>query len=337
MTEKEILELILPGLNGSSSLEIPPGDDCAVMKIPMAGTEGNNRAILKVDTIVESIHFNPDDDAERVGHKALARPLSDFAAMGARPAAALVSLSLASPADGNWITGFYRGLNRLAEKFGVCVAGGETTRAMEGKSISVSIVGFCGDGGYVSRHGCQEGDALFVSGELGGSIQGHHLDFMPRIEEAAWLRENFPIHAMMDLSDGLGSDLRSMLDPLDMGADLLRSGIPVSRAARARAREGLTSKSPVEAALTDGEDYELLFAVAPSMAVKVKDAWKAAFPEVPIACIGKVSPNKGIRIQTEKGFELLRQKGFEHFATPEQNGTASGTATNTPDSDPSRQ
>lgn len=316
MTEKEIIELILPGLHTNGTVEVPAGDDCSVLKNSLSG---NVRTVIKVDTVVEDIHFKPDESARRVGHKALARPLSDFAAMGVAPQAAMISLSIASPADSSWISGFYDGMNELARKFDVAVAGGETTRIPSGKCIAVSVIGFTGPDGYVCRHSVREGDALFVTGSLGGSITGHHLDFIPRIHEGIWLRENFEIHAMMDLSDGLASDLQSMLSRSGLGADLLRSGIPVSRVARERFRDTVGARQPIEAAMADGEDYELLFTVSPSQAVAVKDGWKKSFPDIPITCIGKISPTPGIRLQTEKGFEILRNKGFDHFEKPQDN------------------
>lgn len=316
MNEKELIQLIINQLPKSEDIIVGPGDDCAVVKIPDSGTIHN---VLKVDTIVESIHFEPGTDPEKVGHKALARALSDFGAMGASPDSAMVSLSMEAPVDPQWVTGFYKGLASLAGKFNVKIVGGETTRAPSGKVIAVTVQGYCPKDKFTTRCSAMTGDALFVSGLLGGSLAGKHLDFTPRVEEGKWLTENFDIHAMMDVSDGLASDLQSMLTPEKLGADLLKSAIPISREAKTRFRERKSTKSPLEAAMTDGEDYELVFAVAPSQAVSLKDAWKAQFPDLPISCIGKTSKQPGIRMQSEQGFELMRQKGFDHFDSLNQN------------------
>lgn len=311
MTEKELLDLILPTLHTNESVELGAGDDCAVIHIP--SNPSDMSLVTKVDTIVEAIHFNESDPAGQVGHKALARPLSDYAAMGTQPMAAMVSISIPEPLDIQWVTGFYQGVNHLARHWNVAIVGGETTRIPSGKVLSVSVFGFTERGRYIRRLASQPGDALFVTGSLGGSIDHHHLHFQPRLREGIWLANHFDIHSMMDLSDGLGSDLRTMLDPLGLGIDLLRSAIPVSRAAIHRFREGRSSKAPLEAALTDGEDYELIFTVSPKIAVPLKDAFKLQFPDVPLTCIGKISTSPGIRLQSEHGFEILRKSGFDHF------------------------
>lgn len=317
MNEKDLINLIIENIKSHKRAELGPGDDCAVVEVPASLKQP--RCIQKVDAIVEGIHFEPNEDPERVGHKALARALSDFAAMGTRPDSALISISLESPVDSNWVASFYKGLRSVAEKYSVAIVGGETTRSPSGKVIAATVIGYAEGKNYITRQGTQEGDAIFVSGELGGSIAGKHLDFTPRIEEGIWLRDNFDIHGMMDVSDGLGSDLRTLLESDGLGADLLKSAIPVSKAALERTREGKTSKGPLEAAMTDGEDYELVFTLPPSQAVRLKDSWKKEFPETRISCIGKTSKAQGLRLQTEQGFEILKKKGFDHFSDQTEN------------------
>ncbi len=317
MNEKDLIHLITENLSTHERVDVGPGDDCAVVSVPSRFK--NPKCVLKVDTIVEGVHFESVADPKRVGRKAIGRPLSDFAAMGTLPDSALVSLSLESPVDANWVVSFYNGLKELAEEFSIVIVGGETTSLPKGKVISVTVAGHTEENKYIPRSGAREGDAIFVTGELGGSLGGKHLDFTPRIKEGNWLRENFDIHGMMDLSDGLGSDLTTLLESSALGADLLKSAIPISKAAKERVRDGMSTKTPLEASMTDGEDYELLFTLPPSQAVKLKDSWKAVFPEVRISCIGKTSGAQGLRLQTEQGFEILRKKGFDHFNDQTEN------------------
>lgn len=317
MNEKQLIELIIQDLPHSDNVILGPGDDCAITQIP--SHLKNPQSILKVDSIVEDIHFTSDELPEKVGRKALARPVSDFAAMGCHPSSALISLSLPTPLDTKWVSQFYQGMVELAKELNISIVGGETTGSPKGKMISVSVSGFCEEGGFISRNGAQKGDAIFVTGTLGGSLDERHLLFQPRLKEGEWLRQNFKIHSMMDLSDGLASDLSQILGFSSLGADLLKPAIPIAKAAKTRHREGRSKKFPLEAAMTDGEDYELVFTVAPKDAVPLKDGFKKTFPETPISCIGKVSPKEGIRFQTEQGFELLRQKGFDHFENPDSN------------------
>src|SRR5208283_5085774 len=175
--------------------------------------------------------------------------------------------------DPQFIQKIYGGMNLLARRHGVAIVGGETTSNPERLLISVSLLGDVARDKCVLRSGAKDGDALFVTGELGGSLAGKHLQFEPRLEEARWLAENFPIHAMIDLSDGLAGDLRHLMERGQVGAELLVRAIPISRAARGIVASGLRPdpvrrqaatnpppKSPLLAALTDGEDYELLFA-----------------------------------------------------------------------------
>src|SRR5690606_15983848 len=176
-----------------------------------------------------------------------------------------------------------------AARHHVAVAGGETTTSPGELFLSISLLGTVSKTRQVTRAGARSGDAIFVSGELGGSLSGRHLTFEPRLREARWLTSNFEVHAMMDLSDGLAGDLRHILQASHAGAELLSSAIPISRAARLAARDESSAKPPLLAALTDGEDFELLFTVASKDAVPVLDGWKTEFPEVKLSCIGKIT------------------------------------------------
>ena len=162
------------------------------------------------------------------------------------------------------------------------------------------------------RFGSNTGDAIFVTGELGGSIAEHHLNFNPRIIESRWLSDSFDIHAMIDLSDGLASDLRHLLT-INTGAEILVSALPIRRVAGELAQQNPSSKSTMLAALTDGEDYELLFTVSRKDAVSLLDAWKKRFPNISLKCIGKITDQPGIHLRDENGTKPLALHGYDHL------------------------
>jgi thiamine-monophosphate kinase len=178
----------------------------------------------------------------------------------------------------------------------------------------VALLGTVAKDKCVLRSGSKPGDALFVTGELGGSLARKHLEFEPRLAEAQWLAEHFALHAMIDLSDGLAGDLRHLLRAGRVGAELYLPSIPISRAAKLQARAESSAKPPLLAALTDGEDFELLFTVASRDAVPLLDAWKRRFPELRLTCIGKITATPGVTIRDKEGVRPLRVHGYTHFA-----------------------
>jgi thiamine-monophosphate kinase len=228
-----------------------------------------------------------------------------------------VTLGLPSDRDPAWVEQMYSGLRQLAERHGVAVVGGETTTSPERVFISVSVLGVVPTGKAVLRSGAKPGDAVFVSGELGGSIAGRHLEFEPRLNEAQWLCNHFDLHSMIDLSDGLASDLRHVIHASGVGAELLADAIPISRAARLAAKASHAAKAPLDAALTDGEDFELLFTVSASDAVPLSDQWKQRFPGVRLGCIGRITDEPGVRVRDREGLRSLSGTGYVHFSPPE--------------------
>ncbi|MCX8156842.1 MAG: thiamine-phosphate kinase [Verrucomicrobiae bacterium] len=310
MNEFELIACLTRGLPVPAGVITGVGDDCAVLDLGVPG----QYFLLKTDAVVEHVHFTPETPSEKVGHKALARCLSDIAAMAGTPLHALITLGLPPQHEVSRIEAMYQGLRACAERHQVAIVGGETTTSTSGIWISVALLGRVESSRVVHRRGAQVGDALFVTGELGGSLSGKHLDFEPRLKEARWLAEHFSPRAMIDLSDGLAGDLRHLLQAGNLGAELLAEAIPISRAARLRFREQPGAKPPLEAALSDGEDFELLFAVPPQKAVALVDAWKAAFPQLKLTCIGKITAEPGIRIRRRKSVQPLELHGYEHFA-----------------------
>jgi thiamine-monophosphate kinase len=308
MNEFQLIAALSASLPTNSGVIAGAGDDCAVLDSGLPG-----RALLfKTDAVVEGVHFLPTAQPESIGHKALARPLSDIAAMAGRPLAALVTLALPKNFDPDFIQKIYAGMGLLARRHGVAIVGGETTSNPERLLISVALLGEVARDKCVMRSGAGDGDALFVTGELGGALEGKHLQFEPRLEEGRWLAEHFAIHAMIDLSDGLAGDLRHLMQRGNVGAELLARAIPISRAARRCA--GTERKTLLLAALTDGEDYELLFAASARDAVPLSDAWRKQFPKLRLSCIGKITAAPGLALRDANGVRTLEAHGYVHFS-----------------------
>jgi thiamine-monophosphate kinase len=310
MNEFDLIARLTKDAPANGTVVAGPGDDCAVLDLGIPG----QLLLFKTDAVVEGIHFDSKTAPEKIGHKALARCLSDIAAMAGTPTAALVTLGLPRKFEPEFVGAIYQGLNDLARRYGVAIAGGETTTNPGGLLISVALIGLVKRDREVLRSGAKVGDAIFVSGELGGSLAGKHLDFGPRLTEAQWLVENFPVHAMIDVSDGLAGDLRHILKASNVGAELLGSAIPISRAAKLAARTESPAKPALLAALTDGEDFELLFTVASREAVPLLDAWKKRFREVRLSCIGKITTGPGVTIRDKEGVRPLTVHGYTHFS-----------------------
>jgi len=310
MNEFDLIQRLTRALPTNPSVVVGAGDDCAVLDAGVA----DRLLLFKTDAVVEGVHFAPGTAPEKIGHKALGRCLSDIAAMAGTPSAALVTIGLPGKFDPESVEALYAGLNALARRHQVAIVGGETTTNPGGIFISVALLGWVPRGKGVLRSGAEAGDAIFVTGELGGSLAGKHLDFEPRLAEARWLAEQFSLHAMLDVSDGLAGDLRHILRASRVGAELLATSIPISRQARVAAKAGSAAKPPLLAALTDGEDFELLFTVASRDAVPLLDAWKQQFPGLALTCIGKIKTGEGITIRDNQGVRPLTAHGYEHFS-----------------------
>ncbi len=257
------------------------GDDCAVLRV--AGRD----LLFKTDVVVESAHFLPRTPPRLIGRKALARALSDIAAMGGTPLAAVVTLGLPAGESPQRLADIYRGLEATARKFRVALVGGETTRAAQ-LFLNIALLGECRDGAPVLRSGAKAGDLIYVTGRLGGTQARRHLAFTPRMEEGRWLARHGLATAMMDLSDGLGADLPRLGEASGLGYAIDSDAIPRRRGA------------DIHAALHDGEDYELLFTVAPGRAAWLKKKWPFA---TPLHCMGIM----------RKGLSTALAHGFDHF------------------------
>jgi thiamine-monophosphate kinase len=272
------------------------GDDVAVVVAP----GGGDLLLLKTDCMVEQVHFTPETAAQNVGWKAMMRTLSDFAAVSGIPEFALVTLVIERTRELRWVTKLYRGLARAAARFDVSIVGGETS-ATEGPTvIAVSVAGRVEKNRWVSRTGGRSGDDLFVTGRLGRSVAGKHLRFTARIEESRWLTRHFPIHAMMDLSDGLGADLPRLGRSSGLGFRLDRAALPLARGAS------------VENAISDGEDYELLFAASPGICGRLQRRWARKFPKVDLTRIGSLVSASEV-VHDGSGSDRELRGGYIHF------------------------
>ena len=254
------------------------GDDCAVLPVG----EGES-LVFTTDMLAEGVHFlRPATSPRELGRKSLAVNLSDVASMGARPVGTLLSLSLPADTAGTWAEEFMLGYRELSEAFGVTLAGGDTTRSAAGITINVTAIGRIADAHIKRRSGARPGDAILVAGELGLSGAGlrdilagrydtpaaaAHRNPQPQVAEGIWLGARPEIHAMMDLSDGLASDLMQLCKASDCGARIYLERIPIARQTHQLAEEMHTD--PVVAALNGGQDHELLFTVPLSMQEQV--------------------------------------------------------------------
>jgi thiamine-monophosphate kinase len=287
MGEDHLLDRLLPRLSLGKSVIAGPGDDCAVVDI------GDRRKflVLKTDCVVAGVHFRSTASALDVGWKAMMRPISDFAATSALPKFALITLIAPNETEVQWVERLYRGLRRAATRFKVSIVGGETSGTRGPMAISVGVAGFVERGRCVSRHGGRMGDDLFVTGRLGGAMKQKHLQFIPRLEESRWLTSNFSIRAMMDLSDGLGADLPRLAKASRVGFSIEMEHLP------------LTAGATIDNAISDGEDYELLFAISPRERTRLQRAWQKEFPKLALTRIGCLNAQSSIcNPQLKRGY-----------------------------------
>lgn len=327
--EFELIRLLTDDLSYTSQTIVGVGDDCAVYEI------SKGRYILATcDMLIEDVHFSRKTASPfLVGCKAMACSLSDIAAMGGNPLFALVSLGLPENAPEEFPQDLYVGIRSMCRDYQVVLVGGDTVRSPDKAVIDISMIGDCPSGKFVLRSGAKRGDALVVTGYLGDSAAGldvlngklseadterrnelieAHLAPEPRCEQGSHLAENFAIHSMIDISDGLAGDLAHICDSSKLGARLRADKVPLS----ATLREFCSGAGidPLTYALGGGEDYELLFTLAPAELENLMEQWPEEF-EVPLFHIGEMDKAiKGIHLVSEDGSERpLTEHSFEHF------------------------
>ena len=271
--EDRLIAQLVARLESRREVIVGPGDDCAVL----AGTKREELLLLKTDCVVEGVHFLPDEKPGAIAWKAMMRTLSDFAAMSGIPQYALVTLIAPAESEGRWMKQLYQGLRRAAARFKVAIVGGETSSTRGPIVVSISAAGSVEKGRCVLRSGGENGDLLYVTGRLGGSVRKRHLNFVPRLKEARWLTQHFRIHAMMDLSDGLGADLPRLANASAVGFEIDEKTLPRTRGCS------------IAQAINDGEDYELLFAISPNDAAALERKWRKKFMRLSLTRIGHLT------------------------------------------------
>ncbi len=301
--ESDLLRWLRTRLPGDPRAPLGLTDDAALLELPPGG-----RLVATTDLLTEGVDFRlAECDPRRVGRKALAVNLSDLAAMAARPVAALVSLALPREGGLALAKSLYEGLLPLAQEFDIAIAGGDTNAWDEGLVLSVTALGAVGPRGPLRRSGARPGDWLLATGEFGGSLLGRHFDFVPRVREALLLHERYELHAGIDCSDGLARDAAHLAEESGCGLALRLDRVPVSAAAVERAKS--SGRQPLDHALGDGEDFELLLAVP---AAEARRLLAEAPLDVPLTCLGEFVPERGLWQATAAGLAPLAATGWEH-------------------------
>ncbi|MBI5873036.1 MAG: thiamine-monophosphate kinase [Candidatus Omnitrophica bacterium] len=277
---------------------VPIGDDTAVVR------GGKGKCLLyTADMLIEGVHFKKGEDPKKIGYKAMAVSVSDIAAMGGEPKYALVSVGLPQKNVDKTARGLYDGIRLCAKKFSIDVIGGDTNRSQK-LVIDCFMAGVVEAKRLVLRSTAKPGDFIFVSGPLGGSLEGRHLSFEPRVKEARFLVENFRVSSMIDLSDGLGTDLNRVAGASKTGALIFENKIPVSRGVKT-----------IRAALFDGEDFELLFTLPKLDAFKLLGMMNARRAPFKFFSVGRMTDLfNGVRMVTADGrIKQIPCAGFKHF------------------------
>jgi len=315
MSEKALIARIRRKAVQGRSLVVGIGDDSAVLKI-----RDGHQTLVTTDFSLEGVHFRREwHPPESVGHRCLARGLSDIAAMGGEPVAAFLSLALPRKLPQKWVDGFLRGLLKLAEKFDVSLAGGDIAESPRGVAADIVVVGSVPKGRAIFRSGARPGDRIYVTGDLGGSAATLKLLFdgksrvrprdfrqhfypVPRIEVGRFLREKNLAAAMIDISDGLSTDIAHICGESGVGAEILEQALPKASIERPAHAVDLRF------ALHGGEDYELLFTAPRGKRIPSRIAG------VDITQIGQIKrTNKIVMINQQGTARELRPQGWEHF------------------------
>lgn len=289
-----LIERIKKNIKTDPSVVVASGDDCAVIRFTK-----DQYQLFTCDMIVQDVDFTLRDNPRLIGRKALAVSVSDIAACGGRPTHCLVSLGMPGNTGVELVDKISLGMFALAREYRVNIVGGDLSRA-DRLIIDVSMLGLVGRKQLCLRSGARRGDMIFVTGSLGGSIRGKHLDFTPRQEESQFLVNNFKINSMIDISDGLAQDLGQIIKASRVGAVIYENLLPFSREAR-----------DLSEVLYMGEDFELLFTLSREQAKKLLRRKDTRFK-----CIGEIVDAKyGLKLlaKDEREKNIKTKGGFRHF------------------------
>jgi thiamine-monophosphate kinase len=303
--EREFIAWLRERLPPHPLLLLGPGDDAAVLRM-----KGVDECVVTVDLLTDGVDFILSEvDPRRVGRKALAVSLSDIAAMAAQPLAAVIAVALPRQGGRELAVQLYEGILPLAEKYKVAIAGGDTNVWDGPLVITTTVLGATGKQGPLRRNGARPGDRILVTGAFGGSILGRHFDFEPRVEQISLLSTMYELHAGMDVSDGLALDLSRLAAESRVGAIVDTDCVPIHEDAnRLSERDGRT---PLEHALGDGEDFELLLAVEPKVANRMSAWLEGTVPR--LTDIGEFTAEPGLWQRGVDGVvRPLTPTGWEH-------------------------
>ena len=304
--ENDLLRWFRATLPSHKQLVLGAGDDAAIIQL----TEGM-QLVATTDMLMDGVDFRVGEHAPvLIGHKALAVNLSDLAAMAARPVAALVSLCLPRKGGEVLTKRVYEGILTTAAQFNMAIAGGDTNSWDGPLVISVTALGEVQPGREWRRKGARPGDLIVVTGSFGGSILGSHLRFTPLVNEALLLAENLDVHAAIDVSDGLSLDLARLCEASGVGAVLKLDQIPISDAAKKLSDTRQNSVTPLDHALGDGEDFQLILAVDTSEF----DRFLAKHPQWQerLTPIGRIDAMSGLWTFDGAQLQPLVPRGWEH-------------------------
>ena len=304
--ESELIKWLRKRLPPHRLLKLGLGDDAAVLDLA-----GSPQCVMTVDMLTDGVDFRLTEIApRRAGRKALAANLSDLAAMAAKPLAGVVALCLPRQNGLQLAVQLYEGMLPLAEEYDLALAGGDTNSWDGPLAISITLLGAVTDRGPLRRDGARPGDRIVVTGSLGGSILGRHLDFEPRVFESLRLNTDYRLKAGIDISDGLSIDLARLAEESGVGAAVELGKVPVSDAASRLAERLGDGSTSLDHALSDGEDFELILAVEPDEARRLL----AEQPlDVPLSDIGEFVAERGLwQVGAGGDRAPLAVRGWEH-------------------------
>ncbi len=305
MDEFSFIKWIRSGQKKDKDISIGIGDDCSSIKV-----NKDKLYLVTTDMLVQDTHFElKKNKPGEIGRKSIACSISDIAAMGCTAKYAVISICFPAKTGTRFAKELYRGMKEEADEYDIKIIGGDVVSSKKLLVINVAMLGENSGVKPVTRSNARAGDAIMVTGTLGGSILKKHATFKPRLKEGLMLNKKFKVNSMIDISDGLLSDLNHILDESKVGAVLYEDKIPVSVDAKKLSRK--TGLGPLHHALNDGEDYELLFTLSDKESERLLSSGQLS---IRVSKIGHIKKPGGITIRDSNGkLRKIKPMGYEHF------------------------